>query len=167
MRTVMPGRLAGAFACLMAAALPASAEPEDSDIAGRWITTGAEAEETCGYAGCELTYDVAPCGNGWCGIEVKADNTCGRTALRLDAGASTQYGITFLGSYERAPATQPYNIRARLIAQPRATAQGRLMLLHVQGTTEGKFEPFQRFYPTKMVMTRAGDAVCRPETKTS
>ena len=74
------------------------------------------------------------------------------------------HGIFFLGSYERAPATQPYIIMASLYAQP--TAQERLMLF-VQGTTEGKLEPFRRSYPMEMVMTRAGDAVCRPEAKTS
>jgi hypothetical protein len=165
-RAVMLASLAGAFVGLMAGLGPASARPEVSAIAGRWVSEIAEAKEACGEAGCQLVYDLVPCGKGWCGIEVKDDKTCGRTALRLDAGAPTQYGVIFEGSYERAPATQLYTVKAQLYTEQRSPPQGRLMLF-VQGSTDGAFQPFRRTYPMQMLMTRAGDPVCRGEASTS
>src|SRR5262245_4341532 len=156
-RAVMLASLAGAFVGLMAGLGPASARPEASDLGGRWVSANADAKEACGEAGCQLVYDLVPCGKGWCGIEVKDDKTCGRTALRLDAGASTQFGMTFMGSFERAAATQPYTVRAQFYAEPRSATPGQLMLF-VQGSTDGSFQPFRRTYPMQMLMTRASDA---------
>ena len=158
--------LVSALGCVMAASQLAFAQPQPADLRGRWVVfaSNANANEACGNAGCRLTYDLAPCGNGWCGIEVKADKTCGRTAFRLDAGAPTQFGVTFSGSYERAPATQPYIVKARLSSQP--TRQGEVML-YVQGANDGAFPPLRRTYPLQMTLARAGDAVCRSEPRIS
>jgi hypothetical protein len=163
---VMRASLAGALVCVMAATLPAAAEPQASDLAGRWVSSLADAKEACGDAGCKVAYDLVPCGTGWCGIEVKDGKTCGRTALRLDAGVSAKVGLDFSGSFERAATAQPYIVKARLYAQPRGAAPVRLMLL-VQGATDGTFQPLRRTYPMQMLLTRAGDAVCRGELKTS
>jgi hypothetical protein len=162
----MRASLAAAFGCVMAAAYPALAQPQASDLAGRWVSSPADAKEACGDAGCQFSYDLVPCSNGWCGVEVKEGKTCGRTALRLDAGASTQFGITFFGSFERAAATQPYAVKVQLYVQPQPGAPGRLMLF-MQGSTDGDFQPFRRTYPMQMLMTRAGDAVCQAEQRTS
>jgi len=156
---IMLTSLAAAFGCVMAAAYPALAQPQASDLAGRWMSSAADAKG-------QLRYDLVPCGNGWCGVEVKEDKTCGRTALRLDAGASTQFGVTFFGSFERAAATQPYAVKAQLYVQPQPAAPSGLMLF-VQGSTDGNFQPFRRTYPMQMLMTRAGDAVCHAEQRTS
>jgi hypothetical protein len=150
----------------MAAAYPVSAELRPSDLAGRWVSFIVDAKKACGDAGCQLAYDVVPCATGWCGIEVKADKTCGRTALRLDAGASAQVGIDFSGSFAEAAATQPYIVKAHLYAQPRGVTPVRLMLF-VQGSTDSNFQPFRRTYPMQMLLTRSGDAICRGETKVS
>jgi hypothetical protein len=165
-RAVMLTSLAGAFVGLMAGLGPASARPEVSDLAGRWVSAVADAKEACGEGGCRLVYDLVPCGKGWCGIEVKDDKTCGRTALRLDAGASTQYGVIFFGSFERAPATQPYSVKVQLYTEQRSPPQGRLMLF-VQGSTDSSFQPLRRTYPMQMLMSRAGDTACRDEASTS
>lgn len=130
------------------------------------VSSITDTQEVCGDVGCQPAYDLVPCGTGWCGIEVKADKSCGRTVLRLDAGASAQVGIDFSGSFERAAATQPYTVKARLYAQPRGTTPVRLMLF-VQGSTDGNFQPFRRTYPMQMLLTRSGDAVCRGEPKVS
>ena len=164
--TIMRASLAGALVCLMAATYPVSAELGPSDLAGRWVSSKAGTKEACGDAGCQLAYDLVPCGTGWCGIEVKDGKACGRTALRLDAGASAQVGIDFSGSFERVAATQPYIVKARLYAQPRGATPVRLMLF-VQGSTDGNFQPFRRTYPMQMLLTRSGDAVCRGEPKVS
>jgi len=163
---VMQASLAAAFGCAMAAAQPAFAELKASDLAGRWVNTLADAKEACGEAACERAYDLVPCGNGWCGIEVKDDKTCGRTALRLNAGVAAKLGLTFWGSYEQAEGTQPYTIKATLYMAARPAAPGRLDLF-VQGSTDGTFQPFRRTYPMQMLLTRAGDAACRGEPKLS
>jgi hypothetical protein len=150
----------------MAAACPASGEPQASDLAGRWVNALTDARQGCGDAGCQLAYDLVPCGNGWCGIEVKVDKTCGRTAMRLDAGASHRSDMTFTGSYERVAGTQPYTIKAQLYAPLPSTTPARLMLF-VEGSTDGTFQPFRRMYPMQMRLTRVGDAACRGEAKTS
>jgi hypothetical protein len=160
----MLASLAAAFGWVMAGAV--SARPQASDLAGRWVTSLGDAKEACGDAGCRSAFDLVPCGSEWCGIEVKDDKTCGRMALRLDAGAPTQYGIIFSGSFERAAATQPYIVKARLYEQPRSATPGQLMLF-VQGSTDRTFQPFRRTYPMQMLMTRAGDAGCRGEASTS
>lgn len=115
--------LAAAFGCLMAAASPASAEVRPSDLAGRWVTYVADPKVPCTHPACRLAYDLVPCGEGWCGIEVKEDKSCGRTAMRLDAGAPAQSGVTFSGRYERAESTQPYTVRAHLYPTPRPAAR--------------------------------------------
>jgi hypothetical protein len=64
----------------------------------------------------------------------------------------------------RAPATQPFVVKARL--GPRPDRHGQL-LLYVQGNTDGNFQPFRRTYPMQMTLARAGDAVCRTEERIS
>ena len=150
----------------MAAAAPAFADVMPSDLAGRWVTYVADPKVPCTHPSCRLAYDLVPCGENWCGIEVKEDKSCGRTAMRLDAGAPTQHGVTFSGRYERAESTQPYMVRAQLYPTPRPATPGQLFL-HVQGTTDGNFQPFRRTYPLQMLLSRAGDALCPAQPKVS
>ena len=162
-RAVMLASLAGAFGCAMAAAAPASAQSvQASDLAGRWVTTQADGD-TCSKAGCRhLAYDLVPCGTGWCGIEVRDDDTCGRTVLRLEVGEATKSGVIFKGRFERAEATQPYTVELslHLSAQPKRLGQLAAFML---GYTEGTLQMYRRVYPVEMFLARAGDAACRPE----
>jgi hypothetical protein len=150
----------------MAAAAPTFADVTPSDLAGRWVTYVADAKVPCTHPSCRLAYDLVPCGEGWCGIEVKEDKSCGRTAMRLDAGAPTQHGVTFSGRYERTDATQPYVVKALLYPPPRPKTPGDLFL-HVQGSTDGQFPLARRFFPLQMMLSRAGDALCRAQPKVS
>jgi hypothetical protein len=152
------------------AAGPSRAEMEiaASNLAGRWVVASGFGSKQCSEPGCRPTYDLAPCGDGWCGIEVKEGKTCGRTAFRLDAGTpgnSAQYGIEFAGSYDRAEGTQPYVIRANLYASPAPQLPVPQFRLSVRGNTGGDFQPFRRTFPLYMVLSREGDALCtQPKT---
>lgn len=151
--------LAAAFGCFMAAAPPASAELKAASLAGRWVTYVGDAKVPCTSPQCRIAYDLVPCGEGWCGIEVKEGKTCGRTAFRLDPGAPGQHGVTFAGRYDRTDATQPYVVKALLYPQPRPKTPGD-MFLHIQGSTDGQFPLARRFFPLQTMLSRAGDAVC-------
>jgi hypothetical protein len=57
-------------------------------LAGRW--TGhyygygrSGGAQDCGDNGCALTYDIVACKDGWCGIAIKDDNSCGEVAVHL------------------------------------------------------------------------------------
>lgn len=148
------------------AAPPAAADSEltASNLAGRWVfaasLTGKECTEP---ARCRVAYDLVPCGEGWCGIEVADGKTCGRTAFRLGAGSSgpnARYNIEFAGSFERAEGTQPYVVRANLYANPTPEQPAPPLRLSVRGNTGGDFQPFRRTYPLYMLLSRAGDALC-------
>src|SRR5262245_1516819 len=66
--------------CVAGMAGAASAPITPDDLNGRWVS----AERG-------LTLDVARCGEGWCGVEVKADASCGRTQLRVGGAEDTVY----------------------------------------------------------------------------
>ena len=149
----------------ISAARPALAEMEitASGLAGRWVAAAGFGGRECTEPGCRSTYDLVPCGDGWCGIEVKDGKACGRTAFRLDAGTPGlhwRYGIEFAGSFERAEGTQPYVVRANLIANPALPQPTPPLRLSVRGNTGGDFQPFRRTYPLHMLLSRDGDALC-------
>jgi hypothetical protein len=160
---VMMTSLAYAFGGAMAAAAPASAQSlEATELAGRWVTTRADGD-ICRKVGCQhLAYDLVPCGTAWCGIEVKDDDTCGRTVLRLEVGEATKTGVTFRGRLERAEGTQPYTVELNLRRSTEPKRLGQLGAF-MHGYTDGTFERFSRTFPLTMRLARAGDAACRPE----
>lgn len=160
--TVMLAILTVALGCMMAAVGPASADPQASQLSGRWIRYVPDPKYVCRDASCRVTYDLVRCGDGWCGVEVKDDKQCGRVALQLDAGASTQFGAEFSGRFVKAEGTQPYAVKANL-RQP-ANERALLTLL---GNTDGDFQPLRRTYPLHMVLVREGDAVCPAQPKVS
>jgi hypothetical protein len=154
--------LAAGLGCMMAVSRPAAADPQASQLSGRWVRYVADPKRPCRDASCRLTYDLVPCGEGWCGIEVKDDQQCGRVALRLNAGAATQSGVEFSGRYERTEGTQSYTVKASLRQPPNERA-----LLTLLGSTDGDFQPFRRTYPLHMVLVREGEPVCRAQPKVS
>jgi hypothetical protein len=162
----MLATLIAALGWMMAAASPAAAEVTTSDLTGRWSSL-AGLGDRCDGAGCRLTYDLAPCGEAWCGIEVKDDRTCGRVAFQLNPGTSKQSWVEFLGSYERAEGTEPYRVKASLYARWALEPPAKQLVLSIVGTTDGNFAPFRRSYPLHLVLARVGDAVCRAQPKVS
>jgi hypothetical protein len=154
--------VAAALGCIMAVSRPAAADPEASQLAGRWNSAIGDPKHACSGTGCRLTYDLVPCGESWCGIEVKNDQQCGRVALRLDAGAPSQFGVEYSGRYEGAVGTQAYAVKANLRQPPNERA-----LLTLLGSTDGDFQPFRRTYPLHMVLVREGEPVCRAQPKVS
>ncbi len=69
--------------CVLATASSLSAGITAANIAGRW-----QGDSWANEAGGPLTLDIVACGDGWCGIKVEANDACGGTALKIDAGVS-------------------------------------------------------------------------------
>ena len=151
----------------MAVACPALADVTASELAGRWSSVLRLSAKDCNGAACVLRYDLVSCGELWCGIEVKADDSCGRVAFLLNQGTAKQSHMEFLGSYQRSEGTEPYKVKASLYARPLGEAPARQLMLSVFGSTDGDFQPFRRSYPLQMLLSRAGDAVCRAQPKVS
>lgn len=149
----------------MAGTNPAAAELAASQLSGRW---SVDPRHRCHDASCQLGYDLVPCGDGWCGIEVTDGKVCGRVAFRLDAGAPKQFGVEFSGRYEKAQGTQPYVVSANLYADPQQQSPNEQLLLSVSGSPDDNFRPFRRgFPPLYMVLARDGDAKCQAQPKVS
>src|SRR5262249_7854717 len=83
-------RMLSGICVLVAAAFASGAIADDvkttdakvADVAGRWQGQSWRLEN-----GGQLTLDIVACGDGWCGIRVMANDTCGGTALKINAGA--------------------------------------------------------------------------------
>jgi hypothetical protein len=166
--------------CVLAAAVPAhaddatqrvpSARAVATDLAGRWEGRTyelARRRSDCNGAPCTLTLDLAPCGSGWCGVEViGAAQRCGATALKLDGGEANPGGSTlFKGKLELAAGTEPYVVEVYLVtmnAEAGATRE-----LQIAGDTGGAFRMFRRSFPFNATLAQIGEAKCRPETSVS
>ena len=104
-------------------------------LAGRW--TGqyyaygrSEGSQDCGGGGCALTYDIVACKEGWCGIAIKDDNTCGTVAVHLATDAKQGDGA-FKGKLELAKGAAAYAVEAWYqVDQDSKTGQLHLCLLY-------------------------------------
>jgi hypothetical protein len=163
----MAATLVAGLGWIMTAAPLAAAELQASSLSGRWTQMVADATRPCSGAGCGLTYDLVRCGDGWCGIEVKDGKDCGRTAMRLDAGAAHPHGVEFFGSYAKAERTAPYTVNATLHLASQADLPKDQLRLSVRGNTGGAFEAFRRTFPLHMVLLREGEPSCRADPKLS
>lgn len=159
MRTII-----GAF-CVLAAAAPALAGLQSSAIGGRWQGQNyrmAAMTPGCDGGACTLTLDIVPCGEGWCGIEVAADQSCGATAMRIGAAKEETTGdYSFEGKLELAKGTEPYVIRAYL----RPGAEGAPASLQLTGDTGGEFRIYRRSFPFHASLARLGEALCKEPAK--
>jgi hypothetical protein len=164
---VMRARLSAALVCIMAATCPALADPTASELAGRWGSVLRLSAKDCNGTACVLRYDLAPCGEFWCGVEVKADGICGAVAFQLGQGTVKQSQVEYSGSYQRSEGTQQYKVRASLYARPFGESPTGPLMLSIFGSTDGDFQPFRRSYPLHMLLSRTGDAVCRGQPKVS
>ena len=134
-------------------------EVKTADIAGRWQGQSWRQEK-----GGELTLDIIACGDGWCGIRVMANDTCGGTALKLNAGSIEGETVLFTGTLELAKGTEPYVIQTYMMP-PSDSAPA---TLQITGDTGGEFRIYRRTFPFEASLTRLSDAVCKtPQTVSS
>jgi len=164
-------------AAIIATSFGGSAAAETSDeavsapatpvsLAGRWSGKRhgygrSEADGDCSN-GCTLTYDLVACQDGWCGIAVKDDKTCGAIGVRLAANAAvTDGGGTYKGQLVLAKDTAPYSVEA-WYNRDEGTAK-----LHFLGDTGPELRIMRRSFPFEAELARTGDATCTLEKATS
>jgi hypothetical protein len=160
---------------IIASSLGGSAAAEDGNnanvaqhsisLAGRWSGPhygyGRQGSSEHCAAGCALTYDIVACKDGWCGIAVNADKTCGRIGVRLAADAKSEGGIEFNGKLELTKGSAPYTVKAWYRAD-----DGRIGL-HVLGDTGPELLLMRRSFPFQADLARTGDATCTLDKATS
>jgi hypothetical protein len=144
--------------CVLGAAMPlashaSAAQLKASDIAGRW-----QGETYAQEKGGNLTLDIVACGAGWCGIRVAENDTCAGTALKVDGGTLEGENVTFKGTLEMAPGTEPYTVQANIFTPE----EGKQPTLQIIGDTGGQFRAFRRSFPFEARMARTHDALCKP-----
>lgn len=143
-------------------------QPPSGDLAGRWEGRSFELSRKssdCGGKPCTLTLDVTRCATGWCGVEViGAEQKCGATALKLDAGEASGGSMVFKGKLELAKGTEPYVVEAYLVTLAGDVAKTQLQIV---GDTGGEFRVFRRSFPFNTTLAKMGDAKCRPESTVS
>lgn len=160
-------RSIGCMVCcvFVASAAGAVAAADTGSLAGRWSGHyfRMAARDGCTGDDCRrLVLDVSRCGEGWCGVLVGKDGTCGATALRLGAGGPGRHeGQEFTGRLELAPGAEPYTIHATLGSNDGSPR------LWLTGDTGGEYRFYRRTFPFEAQLSRSGDAVCRGESKTS
>jgi hypothetical protein len=134
-----------------------------SSLAGRWSGQHfASAGGPCAANGCALTYDIVACKEGWCGIAVKDDKTCGRIGVRLAGDAKTQGGDAFKGKLELAEGSAPYTVEAWY-----SSKKGEPSRLHFLGDTGSELLLMRRSFPFEADLERTGEATCTLEKATS
>jgi hypothetical protein len=136
-------------------------------LAGRW--TGhyygygrAGEERGCGDEGCGLTYDIVACKQGWCGIAVKNDKSCGAIGVHLAADAKDGENV-FKGKLELAKGAAPYAVEAWISPDK----DSKVVQMHFLGDTGPELLMFRRSYPFEANLARIGDATCTLDKATS
>ena len=162
--------IAGGFGGSAAAEETPAAKPGEIvhlSLAGRWVGRyygygrNKDAQD-CGAGGCNLTYDIVACKEGWCGIAIKDDNSCGAVTVHL--AANNEPGKTeFKGKLELAKGAAPYSVAAWYSADP----ESKIGELHLIGDTGPELMLFRRSFPLEANFTRAGDATCKIDNATS
>jgi len=152
--------------CVLAAAAPLAAAVSPASIAGRWQGKSWAQQEQEGA----LTLDIVRCGEGWCGIKVGSDNSCGATALKIGGGRvepDSDY-IAFEGSLQLAPKTEAYVVQVSIFEPDADEGPGKPLKLQITGDTGGQFRAYRRSFPYEAQLVRSGDAVCHaPQTVSS
>ena len=144
-----------------------SADAKPVVLAGRWSGQyygyGRQGEDRahCGSNGCVLTYDIVACKDGWCGIAVNADKSCGAIGVRLAADAKSEGGIEFNGKLELAKGSAPYSVKAWYRSEDSSAS------LHFLGDTGPELRLMRRSFPFEANLARSGEAICTLEKATS
>lgn len=128
-------------------------------LAGRWLGTyghgGFSDEHDCGRDGCQLAYDIVACQDGWCGIALKDDKSCGDVSLRLSSDPQSGK-LGFNGKLEVTKGAAPYFVQAWSSGKEESTGPQ----LHLVGSTEPELLLFRRSYPFEAHLVRNGEARC-------
>ncbi|MFT3730840.1 MAG: hypothetical protein QM780_05340 [Hyphomicrobium sp.] len=137
-------------------------------LAGRWVGQyygyGRSSDEKgCGETGCRMTFDVVACKDGWCGIAIKDDKSCGAIGLHLAAADAKTGEHIFTGRLEIAKGAAPYVVQAWHDADKETGA----VELHFVGDTGSELLMYRRSYPFEATLARSGDAVCTLDKATS
>jgi hypothetical protein len=136
-------------------------------LAGRWTGRyygyGRPGDaQGCSDDGCGLTYDIVACKEGWCGIAVKDDKSCGAVGVHLASDAK-EGDSAFKGKLELAKGAAPYAVEAWFGADKDSNT----VQLHFLGDTGSELRMFRRSYPFEANLARAGDATCTLDKATS
>ena len=146
--------------CVVVAASPlTAAELTTASIVGRW-----QGPTWAGEGEVPLTLDIVACGQGWCGVRVAANDTCGGTALKVNAGIVEENNAQFEGTLELAAGTEPYTVQLWVVP-PSESGQ---LTMQITGDTGGQYRAYRRSFPFEAQMARITDAVCHaPATVSS
>lgn len=146
--------------CVVVAASPlTAAELTTASIVGRW-----QGPSWAGEGEARLTLDIVACGQGWCGVRVAANDTCGGTALKVNAGIVEENNAQFEGTLELAAGTEPYTVHATIFT-PELDAK---LTMQITGDTGGQYRAYRRSFPFEAQLARIKDAVCHaPQTISS
>lgn len=83
----------------LAVPLATSAQSFTYDLSGRWTSAAL------GYA-----LDVGQCGEEWCGVRLKADQSCGAMVLRLQQKSQVGAFVMLTGHLDLGPEIKPYEL---------------------------------------------------------
>lgn len=159
----MGGILALVAGCFVASSVSAPAQPRVENLPGRWVHDAPRCTGTT----CRQTYDFGPCGNAWCGIEVKEGNVCGRLAFRLTQDQNHNFGVEFTGRFERTPGAETYAVQASLRVPSALDSRPENATLVVVGNTGETVQLYRRTFPLHMVLRRDGEPTCKADPKLS
>lgn len=134
-------------------------------LAGRWSgqhlgygRAGDSGACANGDSGCTLTYDFVACNEGWCGIAVKDDKTCGAIGVRLAANSEIKKGASaFKGQLVITKGSAPYAVEAWYRVEG---GSAKLLLI---GDTGPELRIMRRSFPFEAELARTGDATCTLE----
>lgn len=134
-------------------------------LAGRWSGKRygygrGDEEGDCG-SGCTLAYDFVACKEGWCGIAVNDDKTCGAIGVRLASNASGNGGGAFKGQLVLVKGSAAYAVEAWYRTDDGITK------LHFLGDTGPELRIMRRSFPFEADLARTGEATCTLEKATS
>lgn len=167
---VMAAMIASSFVVTAAADEEAEVKAaiQPLSLAGRWSGShfgfGRRGDsQTCAENGCKLTYDIVACKEGWCGIAINDDKSCGSVGMRLAFDAKRVGGGAFKGRIELAKGAAPYTVAAWYHAdQDSGTRQ-----LHFLGDTGPELLLMRRSFPFEANLERVGEATCTLDKATS
>ena len=152
---------------------PSEALTQPVTLAGRWTGPTVRPTDMMARAGCDkgcpITFDIVACDKGWCGIEVRDDQSCGAVALRIHQNATKSAVTWFDGNLERAKGSAAFVIQASyFVANTGSKDSTKPPMLHVFGDTGPAGMLFmRRSFPFQAELARTGDAVCTLEKATS
>lgn len=164
---MMASGFGGSAAADEAIATKAGESAVPVSLAGRWVGRyygygrGKDVQD-CGADGCGLTYDIVACKEGWCGIAIKDDKSCGAVVVHLAADVK-EGDAAFKGKLELAKGAAPYTVEAWYSAD----TENKTVQLHLLGDTGPELMLFRRSFPLEANFERAGDATCNIDKATS